>query len=110
MNMNDILRKKIECYVSVSKRGLESRKLLIKNCKIEKVRDVLMKYGDILEEDLKDGIYVSSMKSGVGNMNRTIIATHIDKENVYIVAFAREGLINQHTSCKAVSKIVGDLK
>lgn len=69
------------------------------------VRDNLMTLGKILDENEKKKTYTVCINSGVANSNPCIVVVLVGKDLVSIGAFAREGLIKQHTARKAVKKI-----
>lgn len=88
----------------VSKQS-EYAELSIEGIKYKVVRDNLILLGNILEENEKKKTYTVCINAGVANSNPCIIVVYVDMDKVFINAFAREGLINQHTARKAIKKI-----
>ena len=88
----------------VSKQS-EYLEMNIEGIKYEIVRDNLILLGNILEENEKRKTYTVCINAGVANSNPCIIVVYVDKDEVFIDAFAREGLIKQHTARKAIKKI-----
>lgn len=81
-----------------------------KGIRFLQLRDAILTIGDILEEDEENEIYVASIKSGLGNLGRAYICTRIINGNLYIAAYAKEGLINQHMAEKSASNLIKLIK
>ena len=63
-------------------------------------KTALAKCGTILEES--DNTIAGVVLSGAANMNPAFVLLRIDRNNIYIKATAKEGLIKQHTAEKAI--------
>ena len=74
------------------------------------VRDKLILLGKVLEENEKKKLYTGCINAGVGNSNPCILVVYVNENQVVIDAFAREGLITQHTAKKAVKKLKESLQ
>lgn len=74
------------------------------------VRDNLEKIGKILEENLKEHYYLLSVGGGLFNLNPAICIVKLDKGTMYVIGYAKEGLIKQNTAKKAVDRIIKELK
>lgn len=74
------------------------------------LRDAILTIGDICEEDDENEIYIACIKSGLGKLGHTYIAVRIINATVYIVAYAKEGLINQHMAEKSSDALIDLLK
>ena len=83
----------------------EYAEVKIEGIKYKIVRDNLIFLGKILDENEKRKTYTVCINAGVANSNPCIVVVYVDTDLVFIDAFAREGLINQHTARKAVKKI-----
>lgn len=100
--------KKIKYYLNEygyeDKFELEER---VVDCKISlrELRDGLLCIGHILEENIDDKIYVVSIKAGILDVNNAIIVCKLFSSKMYLIGYAREGLIKQHTCTKAMNKI-----
>ena len=70
------------------------------------VRDALVGQGRILEEDLDNHIYVDLIRVGKMNMSEALLIIKRVEKDVYISAYAKEGLIKQHLAKQAVEKAV----
>jgi len=88
----------------------EFEELEIKDVSFLVIRDNLMTLGKILDENEKKKTFTVCVNAGVANSNPCILVVLVGKDIVSIGAFAREGLINQHTARKAVKKIKGKLR
>lgn len=73
------------------------------------IRDAFILLGDVVEENLDENRYVGCIKAGIGNANPAILIAALEKDKIYIAAYATEGIINQHTARKAVKKLVKKL-
>lgn len=69
------------------------------------IRDVFSETGIILKEDLDKSIYIAAIKAGIFDANEAIVIALIDQHKCSIVAYAKEGLIKQSTSKRAIKKI-----
>ncbi len=83
----------------------EYAEITVKGINYRIVRDNLIILGNIIEQNEKKKTYTVCINAGVANSNPCIIVVYVDKDLVFVDAFAREGLINQHTARKAVKKI-----
>lgn len=69
------------------------------------IRDIFDEFGIILKEDLDKRIYIAVIKVGMFDANEAIVIALIDQHKCSIVAYAKEGLIKQSTSKRAIKKI-----
>ncbi len=69
------------------------------------IRDIFSETGIILKEDLDKSIYIAAIKAGIFDANEAIVIALIDQHKCSIVAYAKEGLIKQSTSKRAIEKI-----
>lgn len=100
---DDKLLKKVETqcvYEEIDSKGL----------KFKQLRDKLMLLGSIMEEDEKKNIYVAVVNAGAKNGNPCIMVANLLEDKVAVYAYAREGLIKQHTAKKAVDKLKKEVK
>lgn len=75
-----------------------------------KLFETLVKIGVILEEIEKGTTYIVSVKAGFLNMNTAVIVLNYQDDRLFLAGYAPEGIINQHTSEKAIGKVVDGLK
>ena len=99
------LIKKMKEYTSFKEKDVEERTLDVKEMSLTNLRDSLIGLGTILDEDLELNSYIISVSAGVANMNGAIVAVQLDDGDIYLLGYAREGLINQHTARKAMDKV-----
>lgn len=64
------------------------------------------KIAELLCKDEDDGKIIAIVRAGVANMNPAIVVAMADGGNVHLSAYAKEGLIKQHTAEKAVKRIL----
>lgn len=64
------------------------------------------KIAGLLYKDETDGKIIAIVRAGVANMNPAIVVIMADGEAVHLAAYAKEGLIKQHTAEKAVRRIL----
>ncbi len=111
--MDKLLCKAVEKYeISVTEKMLKKvpSQSVYETLKAEgfdyaQLRNKLYSLGNVLEEDKKKKSYVTAINGGIGKANPCIVLTCMDKDTVYIDAFAPEGLINQHTAKKVVESL-----
>ena len=72
------------------------------------VRNGLMGKGRILEENLEKHVYVMLAKE-IKSRNEALLVTKRIEETVYVGAYFKEGIINQHIAEKVVESIVNSL-
>ena len=75
---------------------------------ITQIRDKLYLLGNILYEDLENQAYVASVRAGFANMNNAVIALQLRGNTLYLVGYAKEGLIKQQI-CETAIRKVSDL-
>ena len=68
---------------------------------VEAVNEV----GCILDKDDEKQECVAVVNSGILNMNIAFVVLKSEYDKTYVAAFAKEGIINQHTAQKAVDSI-----
>lgn len=73
------------------------------------MRDRLIGLGKILEESFENNYYIVNVPAGVANKNAAVVLILWSDENLTMYAYAREGLINQHTADKAIERVVEKL-
>lgn len=111
MQTNRDLIEKLHTYTLVKEKDIVQSECNMGNMTFSDLRDVLIGKGKILEEDFEKKIYVAAIEAGVADMNVAIVAIQwTDSEKLYITAYAREGLIKQHTAEKAIAKIKEQIK
>ncbi len=87
------------------KNQFESDEISVKNFNILKVRDSLFGLGAILEENLNDQYYITTVKSGLLGMNEAVAIVFLHDDIVSIAAYSKEGFISQNTAHKAIIRI-----
>ena len=83
-----------------------SEEQMIPNCRFtyKKIRDLIIRFGKIIEENEEEQIYVFTIQSGkLGN--EAVVAIGMQEPDVYIVAYAKEGLIKQRTCERALEQV-----
>jgi len=72
----------------------------------QNAKNALIKSGEVLEEDESNGTIIGTVFAGVQDMNPAVLVIDVEQEKLNISAYAKEGIINQHTSDKAIEKFV----
>ena len=72
----------------------------------QNAKDALLHCGKLLEEDTFSGEITGIAFAGIKDMNPAVLVIQVEQENLKISAFAKEGLISQHTAEKAIDKFV----
>lgn len=69
------------------------------------LRDRLIRIGHILEENKEEQIYVVSIKAGLWGINNALIVCKLELNKLCLAGYAREGIIKQNTTEKAMDMI-----
>lgn len=79
---------------------------IIQDCHVtyKQIKDIIIRIGKIIEENEDEQIYVFTIQSGkVGN--EAVVALGMQERDVYMIAYAKEGLFNQHTCVRALERV-----
>ena len=66
------------------------------------MKNVLMECGKVLEEEAFYRNITGIVYAGAAGMNTAVLVIHVEQTSMTITAFAKEGLIKQHTGEKAI--------
>ena len=72
---------------------------------LKAIRHIFDEFRIILKEDMDKSIYIAAIKAGIFDANEAIVIALIDQHKCSIAAYAKEGLIKQSTSKRAIEKI-----
>ena len=72
----------------------------------EQIGAVLLAVGEIRSENPDTQEYVAIVHAGVANLNPALVVAKAITDRVYLAAYAKEGLIKQHTARKALDRII----
>lgn len=72
-------------------------------------RNAVMETGKVLLEDRDNNIVEGIIYAGIRNMNPAIVVVYTSARMITISAYAKEGLINQHTAKKALDRFISAL-
>lgn len=97
------LKEKVSQYVDINENGVCQQQINANSLTYRQLRDRLLTLGTILEEE--NTLYVAAIQSGFSRSNTAIIAIQWTEEQLYMVGYAKEGLINQHTCERVFSQI-----
>lgn len=93
----------IDEYTSTNDKCIVKKQFHIKNVKLINLKEAFIAEGMLLEET--DNEVLAVVKSGFLNLNSCFLCASVI-DSVYIVAVAKEGIINQKTCDKAINKII----
>ena len=102
---NSFLLRKIH-----SKLPTEAVHMNIENGDFLLVSQLLNAIGNILQFDEENQVCTAVVGSGFANMNPALVVAMIEDQTLYLAAYAKEGLIKQHTAEKALKNIVDSLQ
>lgn len=105
MEREDIIAKMKE-YILVKEKRVVEKRITIATLSFTNVRDKLIGLGKILEENFEDAYYIVSVPAGIANKNSAIVFVKWNKESLILYAYAKEGLINQHTADGAMERVI----
>ena len=111
--MDTLLSKAVKKYEpGVTSKMLESVstnseyiEIKIENVEFEAVGTQLGMIGKILEYNEKKKTYTTCIMAGVANSNASIVVVYVGDNVIVADAYAREGIIKQHTAKKAIKKL-----
>ncbi len=69
------------------------------------VRDAVCRIGEIVEDKESNSEMIARVKSGFGDMNPALLVIVVSGSAVTVCAYAKEGLIKQHTAEKAIQML-----
>ena len=92
-------------FVTLKEKDVEEKRLSVGDMTFSNLRDCLIGLGTILDEDFNLNSYVMSVPAGVANRNTSVVAIQFMENELCILGYAPEGLINQHTAKKAIDKV-----
>ena len=72
----------------------------------QNAKNALIKSGEVLEEDERSGTIAGTVFAGIQDRNPAVLVIEVGQEKLKISAYAKEGLISQHSSEKAIEKFV----
>lgn len=93
-------------FIRLEEGKVVEKTIEIRNFTLINLRESLIGLGTILYEDLDNNIYVLSVKAGFADKNNAVIMCQLNDDSLLLLGYAKEGLINQHTSEKAVDKVI----
>lgn len=84
------------------------KEMSVSECKLSilQVRDALLLLGEILYENVEEQVYVATIRAGYGNMNSAVVALKLCENTLWVVGYAKEGIIKQNICEQALQKIV----
>ena len=99
----NILLKKIN-----KKLPVKSEKIVVDHINFDTLVSIFHEIGEIIEIDKSNEECSAITKSGFLNMNFAVITAKMEYNKLCISAYAKEGLINQHT-CQKVLNVIIDI-
>ena len=97
----NIILKKIN-----KKLPIKTAKLIIDSIDFDTIVSIFYEIGEIIEIDELNKECSSITNAGLLNMNFAVITAKMEYNKLCISAYAKEGLINQHTCQKALNMIM----
>ncbi len=79
---------------------------VIQGISLRRLMEALIIAGDILEENLEQSYYITSIPTGLLKAARALVAVVLENDTLYFAAFAKEGLIKQNLAQAAIDTIV----
>lgn len=103
------LTEKLSEFIQIKEELVETEEIEA-DVSVLKIRDTLLRMGDLLKENLEEEYYIGTIRAGIGNKNTAYIIIKKNKKILDVCCYAREGLIKQHTARKAIDKFERELQ
>ena len=110
MDIKSTLREELQAFVQYKNVEPCYKVFNVSNLHYLQLRDGLTALGEIMEENQEEQLYVSVIRSGFFSKNPAAVSTVLDGSKLHVMAYAKEGLIDQHTSNLAFKEIESWLK
>ena len=104
-----ILTEKLSEFIQIKEDLVETEEIEA-DVSVLKIRDTLLRMGNLLKENLEEEYYIGTIRAGIRNKNTAYIIIKKDKKILDVCCYAREGLIKQHTARKAIDKFERELQ
>jgi hypothetical protein len=101
-----LLTKKIEKFIAIREEEIEEKIVDVNNLSFINLRDSIIGLGTILDEDFGTQSYVVNVPSGIANRNSAVVVVQLYENQLFLLGYAKEGIINQHTTSKAIEKLL----
>lgn len=75
----------------------------------KRLREAILKTGEILDEDETTGVITAVIPTGSMNASRALVVARVNLDTVEFAAFFKEGLIKQNGAKHAIEKIKAQL-
>ncbi len=105
MDSENVLKSYLKKYVQLDDKQSKSYEIKDLNISFLKLEEKLERIGIILEENKEESICVVRIKAGMFNGNLATAAMKLSGNKLSVLAWAKEGIINQNTNDKAFDKI-----
>ena len=103
-----VLTEKLSEFIRIKEELVETEEISA-DVGVLKIRDTLLRVGNLLKENLEEDYYIGTITAGIGNKITAYIIIKKNKKNLDVCCYAREGLIKQHTARKAINKFEREL-
>jgi hypothetical protein len=103
--MNKELVDALKDNVEVKTDKLKEDEIDVTHLSYLQLRDIIWKLGRVVLEQEEQNIYIAAIKAGSAGGNTAYLALKLNKDKLYIVGYAKEGLLNQRTYEKALVRL-----
>lgn len=86
-------------------KGADEDLFEVENMSQQRLREALLKLGEILDEDPNTGVITAVLPTGNMNASRALVVAQQEGSTVHVAAFFKEGLIKQHGARQAIDAI-----
>ena len=105
MGIKDILREELQVFIQHKNVEPIYRAFDVCDLHYLQLRDGLIALGEIMKENQEEQLYVSVIKTGLFSKNPAAVSAIIDGNKLHVMVYANEGIIDQHTSERAIDQI-----
>ena len=95
----------LEKYIDVDKQNGAKIDCEVNDVTLEKLRNTLYQFGDILDQDIENNMFIVSMKSGFLNSSQTLVCAILDKNEIHYRLYNASNDIDNKYAQNVVDKI-----
>lgn len=92
-------------YIDINKQNGVKIDCEVEDVSLEKMRNVLYQFGNIIEQDTENSMFIISMKRGFLNSNQILVCAILDKDKIHYRLYDASNSIDNKSAQSVVNKI-----